>query len=124
MVFAGYHNLPDATAAAFTPDRYFLTGDLSRLDDDGFLLITRRLKDLIIVSGEKAHPREIEEVLARHPAIAEVAVIGRRDDSRGEVPVALVVLQRASSPSTPTPSAPIAATKTSSLGNTPARSCC
>lgn len=91
MVFGGYYKLPDATAAAFTLDGYFRTGDLGHVDADGFLYITGRLKDLIIVSGEKAHPREIEEVLARHPTVGEAAVVARKDESRGEVPVAFVV---------------------------------
>jgi long-chain acyl-CoA synthetase len=98
MVFAGYHHLPDVTAAAFTPDGYLRTGDVGHLDPDGFLFITGRLKDLIIVGGEKLHPREIEEVLALHPAVADVAVIGRKDESRGEAPVAFVVAREGQSP--------------------------
>jgi long-chain acyl-CoA synthetase len=90
MVFQGYHNLPDATAAAFTPDRFFKTGDLGHIDPDGFLYITGRKKDLIIVAGEKAAPREIEEILMRHPAVSEAAVLGKKDESRGEVVVAFI----------------------------------
>lgn len=93
MVFGGYEGLAEATAAAFTGDGFFRTGDLGHVDGEGFLFITGRLKDLIIVSGEKAHPREIEEVIGRHPAVAEVAVVGRKDESRGEVPVAFVVVK-------------------------------
>src|SRR4051794_16686663 len=63
MIMKGYYNLPDETAAALTPDGFFKTGDLGRLDEDGYLFITGRKKDLIIVAGEKASPREIEEVL-------------------------------------------------------------
>lgn len=90
MIMKGYYNLPDANAAALTPDRYFKTGDLGRVDEDGFLFITGRKKEMIIVSGEKAFPREIEDVLAKHPAVAEAAVLGKKDPSRGEVVVAFV----------------------------------
>jgi long-chain acyl-CoA synthetase len=90
MIFQRYHNLPNETAAAFTPDGFFKTGDLGHLDNDGFLYITGRKKDLIIVAGEKAAPREIEEMLMRHPAVAEAAVLGKKDASRGEVVVAFV----------------------------------
>lgn len=93
FVFSGYHNLPDATAAAMTPDGFFRTGDLGHLDSDGYLFITGRLKDLIISAGEKAHPREIEEVLLKHPAVAQAAVVAKKDDSRGEVPAAFIVLK-------------------------------
>jgi len=91
MIMQGYYNLPDATADAMTSDRFFKTGDLGRIDDKGFLYITGRKKDLIIVAGEKASPREIEEVLLTHPDIAEAAVIGKKDPSRGEVVVAFVI---------------------------------
>ncbi len=60
MIMKGYHNLPKETAAALTPDHYFKTGDLGMMDTDGFVFITGRKKDLIIVAGEKAAPREIE----------------------------------------------------------------
>ncbi len=93
MVMKGYHNLPNETAAALTADGYLKTGDLGKLDADGFLYITGRKKDLIIVGGEKAVPREIEEALARHPAIAEAAVVGKKDPSRGEVVVAFCTLK-------------------------------
>ena len=91
MIMKGYHNLPDETAKALTDDRYFKTGDLGMIDADGFLHITGRKKDLIIVAGEKAVPREIEEVLMRHPAVAEAAVIGKKDPQRGEVVAAFVI---------------------------------
>ena len=67
MIMKGYHNLPDETAAALTADGFFKTGDLGQLDADGFLYITGRKKDLIIVAGEKAFPREIEEILHGAP---------------------------------------------------------
>jgi long-chain acyl-CoA synthetase len=91
MITRGYHKLPEDTAAAFTSDGFLRTGDLGRIDADGFLHITGRKKDLIIVAGEKASPREIEEVLISHPAVAEAAVVGKRDALRGEVVVAFVI---------------------------------
>ncbi len=91
MVMKGYHHLPDATAEAMTPDRCFRTGDVGKLDEDGYLYITGRRKELIIVAGEKVAPREVEDTLMRNPAVAEAAVIGRKDASRGEVVVAFVV---------------------------------
>jgi long-chain acyl-CoA synthetase len=91
MIMQGYHNLPEETAKAITPDGYFRTGDLGMLDAKGFLHITGRKKDVIIVSGEKVYPREVEEILATHPAIADVAVVGRKDESRGEAVVAFIV---------------------------------
>jgi len=93
MVMKGYYRLEEQTRDVLTADGYLKTGDLGRLDEDGFLYITGRKKDLIISAGEKAVPREIEEVLLRHPAVAEAAVVGRKDATRGEVPVAFVVLR-------------------------------
>ena len=90
MIMSGYHNLPAETAEALTPDGYFKTGDLGHLDADGYLYITGRKKDLIIVAGEKAVPREIEEIIMTHPTVAQAAVVGRKDASRGEVVVAFV----------------------------------
>jgi long-chain acyl-CoA synthetase len=91
MVMRGYHNLPDETAAALTGDGYLKTGDIGRMDSDGYLYITGRKKEMIIVAGEKASPREIEDVLMRHPDVADAAVVGKKDASRGEVVVAFVV---------------------------------
>jgi long-chain acyl-CoA synthetase len=91
MVMKGYYNLPNETAAALTGDGYFKSGDLGHLDSDGYLHVTGRKKELIIVAGEKAVPREIEDVLLRHPAVADAAVVGKKDPSRGEVVVAFVI---------------------------------
>jgi long-chain acyl-CoA synthetase len=93
MVMKGYHNLPAETAAVLTGDGYFKTGDLGMIDPDGYVFITGRKKDMIIVAGEKAFPREIEEMLMKHDAVAEAAVVGKRDPGRGEVVVAFVVFK-------------------------------
>jgi long-chain acyl-CoA synthetase len=90
-IMQGYHNLPDATRDVMTKDGFFRTGDLGHVDADGYLFITGRAKDMIIISGEKLAPREIEELLVHHELIAEAAVVGKKDESRGEVPVAFVV---------------------------------
>jgi long-chain acyl-CoA synthetase len=90
MIMKGYWNMPEETANVLTRDRFFKTGDLGKLDADGYLYITGRKKDMIIVAGEKAFPREIEDVLMRHPTVAEAAVVGKKDASRGEVVVACV----------------------------------
>jgi long-chain acyl-CoA synthetase len=89
-VMHGYHRLPDETAKTIT-NGWLHTGDLGKLDADGFVTITGRKKDLIISAGENIYPREIEEVVAQHPNVKEVAVIGVRDDVRGEVPKAFVI---------------------------------
>jgi long-chain acyl-CoA synthetase len=93
MVMKGYYHLPQETADALTPDGFFKTGDLARFDADGFLYIAGRKKDLIIIAGEKAVPREIEEALLTHPAVAEAAVVGKKDPSRGEVVVAFITFK-------------------------------
>ncbi|GMU82809.1 MAG: long-chain-fatty-acid--CoA ligase [Planctomycetota bacterium] len=90
-VMQGYHNKAEATAAAIV-DGGLRTGDIGRVDRDGFVHITGRAKEMLIIAGENVFPREIENVIAAHPAVAEVAVIGTKDDLRGEVPVAFVIL--------------------------------
>jgi acyl-CoA synthetase (AMP-forming)/AMP-acid ligase II len=89
-VFAGYWNDPDATAAAFAGG-WFHTGDIGVRDADGYLWIVDRLKDMIVSGGENIAGSEVERVLYEHPAVLEVAVVGRPDDRWGEVPVAHVV---------------------------------
>ena len=88
----GYWKLPDATAEVFREDGWFLTGDIGHLDADGVLFVTDRKKDMIIMSGWKIYPTEVEDVLIGHDAIADVAVYGVPDERRGEIPVAAVVL--------------------------------
>ncbi len=90
-VFRGYWNDPDATAAAFRGG-WFHTGDIGIKDDDGYVYIVDRLKDMIVSGGENIASSEVERVLYEHPAVGEVAVIGRPDERWGEVPVAVVVL--------------------------------
>jgi long-chain acyl-CoA synthetase len=89
-IMQGYFNRPDESKAAFDERGYFRTGDIGKLDDDGFLSITGRLKEMLIVGGENVFPREIEEVLNRHPSVHASAVLGLTDPVRGEVPVAFV----------------------------------
>jgi long-chain acyl-CoA synthetase len=89
----GYWNLPDATRVVFRPDGWFLTGDIGYLDADGILCITDRKKDMIIMSGWKVYPTEVENLIIQHPAIADVAVFGLPDERKGEIPVAALVLK-------------------------------
>ncbi|MEU9716872.1 SDR family NAD(P)-dependent oxidoreductase [Streptomyces sp. NPDC047976] len=86
----GYHRAPEATEAAFH-EGWYRTGDLGRLDADGFLTITGRLKELIIRGGENIHPAEIEDVIRAGEGIADAAVVARPHSGLGEVPVAYVV---------------------------------
>lgn len=92
-VMRGYYKRPDLTREVLTPDGWFKTGDLGRMDADGFLAITGRKKELIISSGENISPNEIEAVIMQHPKVFEVAVLPAPDKLRGEVPKAYVVLQ-------------------------------
>jgi long-chain acyl-CoA synthetase len=93
-VFDGYFGKPEATQAALV-DGWFRTGDLGVKDPDGFLYVVDRKKDMILRGGYNVYPREIEEVLARHPAIRQVAVLGVPDDHMGEEVLAVVVLDPA-----------------------------
>ena len=90
-VFGGYWRRPDATAAAFTDDGWFKTGDIGEHDPDGYLRLVGRAKDLIITGGLNVYPREVEDVLLEHPAVAEVAVAGIPDPEWGEIVTAWVV---------------------------------
>jgi acyl-CoA synthetase (AMP-forming)/AMP-acid ligase II len=92
--FTEYYGRPDATAAAFTPDRYFLTGDIGYLDKDNYLFIVDRKKDIIIRGGENISCQEVEAALYQHPAVAEAAVFGLADERYGEVPGAVVLLRQ------------------------------
>jgi fatty-acyl-CoA synthase len=90
-VFAGYWRRPDATAEAFTPDGWFRTGDLGRLDEEGFLTLVDRKKDMVITGGENVYSAEVEDVLFAHPKVGEAAVIGLPDPKWGESVFAVVV---------------------------------
>jgi long-chain acyl-CoA synthetase len=89
-VFAGYLNKPEATAAAIV-DGWFRTGDLGTKDEDGYVTIVDRKKDMVIRGGYNIYPREVEEALLRHPAVAQVAVIGLPDPQYGEEVCAVVI---------------------------------
>jgi fatty-acyl-CoA synthase len=90
MVMRGYHDAPEATAAAIDAGGWYHTGDLASIDGRGYLRIEGRIKDVIIRGGENIYPREIEEVLFVHPAVAEAVVIGIPDQTWGEVVAAYV----------------------------------
>jgi acyl-CoA synthetase (AMP-forming)/AMP-acid ligase II len=88
---SGYWNRPEATAQAMLADGWFRTGDGGYLDDDGYLFLTDRIKDMIISGGENIYPAEVEKVLAALPGVREVTVIGVPHPRWGETPKALVV---------------------------------
>jgi long-chain acyl-CoA synthetase len=90
QVMEGYHNRPDATAEVLV-DGWLRTGDIGVLDDDGFLSIVDRKKDMLLYKGYNVYPRELEELLAAHRGVLAAAVVGRPDMSVGELPVAFVV---------------------------------
>ncbi len=90
MIMAGYYNRPDLTQKAII-DGWLHTGDLGYVDDEGFLFLVDRMKDMIISGGVNVYPKDIEEVVIQHPEVNQVAVIGIPDDKWGEVPIAAVV---------------------------------
>ncbi|MFJ6028535.1 AMP-binding protein [Pseudarthrobacter sp. NPDC092424] len=92
-VMAGYWNQPEKTAEAIDADGWMHTGDLARMDDDGYLVIEGRMKDMVIRGGENIYPREIEEFLYAHPDIQDVQVIGVPDAKYGEELMACVILK-------------------------------
>jgi acyl-CoA synthetase (AMP-forming)/AMP-acid ligase II len=89
----GYLGKPEATAEVITEDGWFRTGDMGKVDADGYVYVEDRLKDMIISGGENIYSPEIERVLAEHPAVAEVAIIGVPDDRWGESVKAVVALK-------------------------------
>ncbi|ORW01085.1 long-chain-fatty-acid--CoA ligase [Mycobacterium kyorinense] len=93
QLMKGYLNRPDATAEAVTEDGWFRTGDIGRVDDDGYIYVEDRLKDMIISGGENIYSIEVERVLAEHPAVMEVAVFGIPDERWGEAVKAVVTLE-------------------------------
>jgi acyl-CoA synthetase (AMP-forming)/AMP-acid ligase II len=91
QIMKGYLNNPEATARTVDPDGWLHTGDIGHVDDEGYLLVVDRLKELIKVKGFQVAPAEIEALLLKHPRIADAAVIPVADDEAGEVPKAIVV---------------------------------
>lgn len=89
-IMRGYLGLKDESANAFDDRGFFRTGDMAQIDEHGFLRITGRIKEMMIVGGENVFPREIEEVLNAHPSVHDSGVIGQHDPMRGEVPIAFV----------------------------------
>jgi long-chain acyl-CoA synthetase len=87
----GYWNNPEATEQAVTPDGWFKTGDAGYLDEEGFIFLHDRVKDMIVSGGENVYPAEVENVLMKHPEVADVAVIGVPDAKWGEAVKAVVV---------------------------------
>ncbi|MBS2970097.1 long-chain fatty acid--CoA ligase [Metabacillus sp. KIGAM252] len=98
QIMKGYWNMPEETAAALR-DGWLFTGDLARVDDEGYLYIVDRKKDLIIASGYNIYPRDVEEVLYEHPAVQEAVVIGVPDPYRGETVKAILVCKEGKSAS-------------------------
>jgi long-chain acyl-CoA synthetase len=92
-IMKGYWDRPDATSESIDEDGWFYTGDMAYVDEDGFFFIVDRKKDMIIRGGYNVYPREIEEVLYEHEAVAECAVLGVPDDQMGEEVGAAVVLK-------------------------------
>jgi acyl-CoA synthetase (AMP-forming)/AMP-acid ligase II len=90
-VFAGYLDDPEATARVLTADGWLRTGDLGMCDDEGWLYLVDRAKDLVIVSGFNVYPAEVEDALVQHPAVLEAGVTGVPDAATGEAIVAFVV---------------------------------
>ncbi len=96
QVMKGYWNKPDANAEVFVTiegKRYFLTGDIGHIDEDGFILITDRKKDIIIVGGFNVYPREVEDIIYSHPKVELCAVVGVPDKHRGETVKAVIKLK-------------------------------
>ena len=96
-LFTHYWNRPRETEEAFS-EGWYRTGDLGYVDDDGFVYVTGRIRELIISGGENIYPAEVERVLGEHPAVSQAAVVGRSDDRWGEVPVAFIVPEAGAPP--------------------------
>ncbi|HNP55541.1 MAG TPA: fatty-acid--CoA ligase FadD8 [Gordonia sp. (in: high G+C Gram-positive bacteria)] len=93
LLAGGYLDLPEQTAETFTADGWLHTGDVAREDEDGFWFIVDRTKDMIVSGGFNVFPREVEDVIAEHPAVGQVGVVGAPDDKWGEAVTAVVVLR-------------------------------
>ncbi|HOV18204.1 long-chain-fatty-acid--CoA ligase [Ottowia sp.] len=99
-VMKGYWNNPEASAASMTSDGLFRTGDVATMDEDGFVYIVDRTKDMLLCSGYNVYPRVLEEAIYQHPAVREVAVIGIPDEYRGQSPKAFLTLKDGAEPFT------------------------
>jgi long-chain acyl-CoA synthetase len=89
----GYWKKQEAPADVMTPDGYMLAGDVGYMDEDGYIYIVDRTKDMLLCGGFNVYPRIIEEAIYKHPAVEEVSVIGIRDEYRGQSPKALIKLK-------------------------------
>jgi long-chain acyl-CoA synthetase len=99
-VTKGYWKKPEATASAMTADGFFRTGDVGYMDEDGFVYIVDRTKDMLLCGGFNVYPRNIEEAIYQHPSVEEASVIGIPDDYRGETPKAFIKLKAGAAPLT------------------------
>jgi long-chain acyl-CoA synthetase len=93
IVMEGYWNMPEETALVMREGGWLLTGDIARMDEDGYFYIVDRKKDMILCSGYNVYPRDVEEVLFEHPKVQEAAVAGIPDPYRGETVKAWIVLK-------------------------------
>ncbi|WP_264554704.1 class I adenylate-forming enzyme family protein [Halocatena marina] len=93
QVFTGYYERPAKTEAVFDDDGWFYTGDIARVDSDGYFWIVDRADDMMIVGGENVYPAEVEDALYDHPAVAEAAVVAADHEMKGKAPVAFVVTE-------------------------------
>jgi long-chain acyl-CoA synthetase len=95
-VFTGYHGRPEKTEAVFDDDGWFYTGDIARVDEDGYFWIVDRADDMILSGGNNIYPAEVEDALYEHPDVAEAAVVAAPHEVKGEAPVAFVVCEEGS----------------------------
>lgn len=93
QVMKGYYNKPEETAGTITADKWLNTGDIAKMDEDGYFQIVDRKKDMILVSGFNVYPNEIEDVISMHPKVDEVAAIGVPDEKSGEIVKVFVTLK-------------------------------
>jgi long-chain acyl-CoA synthetase len=99
-IMKGYWKKPEATANSMTADGFFRTGDVGYMDEDGYVYIVDRTKDMLLCGGFNVYPRNIEEAIYQHPSVEEVSVIGIPDDYRGETPKAFIKLKAGATPLT------------------------
>jgi len=90
----GYWNRPEETAKSITEDGWFKTGDVAVIQEDGYMRIVDRMKDMVVVSGFNVYPNEVEDVLVQHEAVVECAVVGVPDETSGEAVKAFIVTNK------------------------------